>query len=83
MNAELQLLGRKYEDLNQNLSATVKQRDQERSEITKLNEKLKQLQQDTEKVVRALKGMATLGIANYDWRNRYGYVLLKEKNSFL
>ncbi|XP_055304740.1 early endosome antigen 1-like [Sitodiplosis mosellana] len=58
MNTEIQMLGRKCEDLNhlnQNLSATVKQRDKERSEITKLNDKLRQLQIDTEKVVRALK----------------------------
>lgn len=51
------MLGRKCEDLNRKLCETVEQRDKERSEITKLNEKLRQLQFDTEKVVRTLKGM--------------------------
>lgn len=57
MNNEIQMLDRKCEDLNRNLCETVGQRDKERSEITKLNEKLRQLQFDTEKVIRTLKGM--------------------------
>lgn len=57
MNIEIQKLGKKCDDLDQSLCETVKQRDKERSEITKLNEKLRQLQLDTEKVVIALKGM--------------------------
>lgn len=51
------MLNRKCEDLNQNLIETNRQRDQERSEINKLNDKLRQLQVDTERVVRTLKGM--------------------------
>lgn len=57
MNNEMRILNRKCETLSLNLSDAVHQRDKERSEITKLNAKLRQLQSDTEKVVRNLKSI--------------------------